>query len=158
MAIMEHERKFLISDRSVVAGLSGTRIVQGYLLSDRDRSLRVRLTDNSGLLTLKGARKGASRVEMEAYLDQDLAEQLLRMTPALVEKTRFPLLFDGNLWDVDVFEGANLGLVVAEIELERLDDLQNLVVPSWCTSEVTDDERYYNESLARRPFSTWNRS
>ncbi len=156
---IEHERKFLVSDLSVVSGTAeGTSIVQGYLPAADGFSVRIRWlpTLDTYQLTVKGKRHGISRVEQEEEVSRKLGEALLHACgTAVIEKTRFPVLGpDGHGWDVDVFFGRNEGLVMAELELDRPETTFEL--PDWCGSEVTTDERYYNDYLARVPFASWN--
>ena len=119
------------------------------------RSLRVRLTRDSATLALKGPREGALRIEYEEPISVELAEQLLYLAePNVVSKIRFPVVAEDRLWAVDKFLDRNDGLTIAEVELTSL--TEEIIVPSWCDMEVTTDERYYNEYLARHPYSAWS--
>lgn len=154
----EHERKFLVVDRdAALAGADGARFSQGYLDSADGLSVRVRLVPDRGrfTLTVKGERQGISRREAECDIEPDVAELLLAACGAhVIDKTRYPVRAgDGVEWTVDVFHGANDGLVLAEVELAGED--VEVSVPAWCGIEVTDDDRYYNEHLTQCPFSTW---
>lgn len=151
----EIERKFLVIDTQVVDGHAGSSIAQGYLHSDENASARVRLTDSpAAYLAFKGPRVGAARLELEDEISLGLGERLLWLCePAIVTKIRYPLIHENHIWQVDVFQDANAGLIVAEIELSRPDEPFSL--PRWCGREVTDDPRYYNEYLAVHPFCTW---
>lgn len=153
----EIERKFLVTseDWKTDAG-AGTAMRQGYLCLEGDRTVRVRLTDDSAKLTIKGARQGISRSEYEYGIPEDDAREMLdslcRGTP--IVKTRYRVEHGGHTWEVDVFEAANEGLVLAEVELDSEDETVEL--PDWAGREVTDDERYYNAFLARQPFGSWD--
>ena len=158
---LEIERKFLVTDFESVWGShgvpdadGGTVMSQGYLVEHALRSLRVRLTRDSASLALKGPREGALRIEYEEPISLELGEQLLHLAePNVVSKIRFPLVAEGRLWVIDNFLDHNSGLTIAEVELTSL--TEHVVVPSWCSTEVTTDERYYNEYLARNPYVTW---
>ena len=158
---LEIERKFLVTDFSSIWGShgvpdveAGTVISQGYLVEHAARSLRVRLTRDSASLALKGPREGALRIEYEEPISLGLGEQLLYMAePNVVSKIRYPVVAEDRLWAIDKFLDRNRGLTIAEVELTSL--TEEVVVPSWCDMEVTTDERYYNEYLARSPYMTW---
>jgi adenylate cyclase len=154
----EYERRFLVTDEAFISDLGeGTPIVQGYLEGAYNISVRVRFLPRVGVyqLTLKSRRSGVARVEVEQELSAEVGQLMLdAASDRLVEKRRVPILGpDGRGWDVDVFHGANSGLVIAEVELEAPD--VEIVVPDWCDLEVTDEDRYYNEQLARHPTSVW---
>lgn len=151
----EIERKFLVRDRSIIEGVRGKSMAQGYLLSRKDGSVRVRLSDSeAAFLTIKGPRVGWERREYECEVPWPMGLRLLEMCePHVVTKIRHPRLENDVLWVIDVFQDANANLVLAEVELERPD--VQLQVPPWCGREVTEDERYYNEYLAVHPYETW---
>jgi adenylate cyclase len=152
----EIERVFLVADASVVAGVEGALIRQGYLSVDPDRVVRVRRTAEAAWLTLKGRAAGPVRAEFEYPIPPDDADALLRLCRgSIVSKRRHRLPAGRGLtWEVDVFLDANAGLVVAEIELPAAD--ATFVRPAWLGAEVTDDHRYRNASLAEHPFTTWS--
>jgi adenylate cyclase len=154
MAI-EIERKFLVKDTGFLAGLAGTRIAQGYLAGDGHLSVRVRLHDQAGLLTVKAGRDLLARTEYEYAIPAEDARAMLESLcrRPLIDKTRYVVGFDGGQWEVDVFHGDNAGLVVAEIELPAAD--APFARPSWLGEEVTTDTRYLNVSLVRHPYSRW---
>jgi adenylate cyclase len=146
----EIERKFLVTDPSVVDGLSGSIIRQGYLSRDPERTVRVRRKGARGVITIKGASSGASRSEWEYEIPPDDADALLALCEGpVLDKTRYEIEVAGRTWEVDVFAGANEGLVMAEVELDSEDAVVQL--PSWAGLEVTDDARYYNANLSRHP-------
>lgn len=156
MAI-EIERKFLVvgegwRDRVEDA----TRLVQGYLTEDACTTVRVRIHGETAWLTLKGASRGISRLEFEYPIPVADAETLLRelAVSPLIEKTRYRVPHAGHLWELDVFAGANAGLVLAELELERVDEAFER--PDWLGAEVSDDPRYFNVNLARHPYRAWS--
>ncbi len=150
----EIERKFLVTGDSWNDGSPGVRIAQGYLSFDPDRSVRVRLAGDGAWLTIKGRTAGITRAEFEYPIPPKDARELLEMClPSLIDKTRHRIPFGGHVWEVDVFHGANGGLVMAEVELE--DESQRPVLPPWVGEEVTSDFRYSNASLAVRPFGTF---
>jgi adenylate cyclase len=157
--VIEVERRFLVADPTVLASLTGDAIVQGYLFAQDGYCVRVRRTHGRGgelpaTLTAKGPRLDAMRHEFEVRLPPPVAAEFLRRAPAALSKTRYSLVDAGHLWTVDVFHGANTGLVVAELELgspsERVD------LPPWVGAEISDDPRYDNENLAARPHTTWS--
>lgn len=150
----EIERKFLVvgdSWRDPEAGLSCR---QGYLTTHPERVVRVRAMGGRAYLTIKGSGAGITRPEFEYEIPLGDAEQLFDLCEQpLIEKTRFKIPHEGLVWEVDVFHGANEGLVVAECELEAED--QEIVKPAWVGEEVTADPRYYNARLAGHPFRDW---
>ena len=160
MAI-EIERKFLVVDGSWQAlADTGTRYRQGYLSrvtgADRARSsVRIRTDGDRAYLNIKSATLGISRQEYEYPLPLADAEAMLAdlCVGAIVEKTRYRVPAGRHVWEVDVFAGANTGLIVAEIELSCEDEAFER--PAWVGEEVSDDPRYYNVCLAERPYSSW---
>lgn len=152
---VEIERKFLVRGTEWKKDLSGTGYRQGYLTSDPERTVRIRLAGELGYLTIKGASTGASRLEFEYLIPADEAVQMLEQLcrKPLIEKIRYRVPHAGMVWDVDEFFGDNAGLVLAEIELEHEDQVVEL--PLWVGEEVTGDRRYYNAYLAEHPLTTW---
>lgn len=150
----EIERKFLLRDTGFLQNLSGERICQGYLSDAIDATVRVRLIGDQGFLTIKGRSQGISRREFEYPIPAPDAEQLLAMCGASrIDKIRYRIPHAGHLWEVDVFSGANQGLVLAEIELASEDEA--FARPDWLGEEVSHDPRYFNSQLSRQPFSSW---
>ncbi|MDF2799871.1 MAG: hypothetical protein K0R85_2615 [Devosia sp.] len=146
----EIERKFLVrSDEWRSLADEGRLIRQGYLSSNAKATVRVRsLDDREAVITLKGKVAGLVRSEYEYPIPIEDARELLVMAqPQVLEKTRYHVPHDGLTWEVDVFEGRHQGLVLAEIELDS--DDQKIALPGWVGKEVSDDERYYNATLAR---------
>lgn len=153
----EIERKFLLkAGTDPTHGLTGERLCQGYIAASEQSAVRVRRAGDRAWLTIKGAGDGISRPEFEYPIPLADAERLLNelCPPPLIDKTRYRIEHAGHIWEVDVFHGANLGLVLAEVELDSADELLDL--PDWVGSEVSHDARYYNSALARTPYSTWS--
>ncbi|HRE16204.1 MAG TPA: CYTH domain-containing protein [Rhodocyclaceae bacterium] len=152
MAI-EIERKFLVTG-SDWRTASPSRIVQGYLNRDRARTVRVRIAGAEAWLTIKGQNVGASRAEFEYAIPLADAEALLALCDGpLIDKQRHRIPHGKHVWEVDEFFGDNAGLIVAEIELRHEDEA--FARPDWLGEEVSNDPRYYNSSLATRPYSQW---
>ncbi|MEO5329746.1 MAG: CYTH domain-containing protein [Magnetococcus sp. THC-1_WYH] len=154
MAI-EIERRFLVENDSWRQGVSATSLKQGFLSTDKERVVRVRLEGDRGTLTIKGLTQNSTKKEFEyAIPAQDAWELLdsLCLKP-LIEKQRFRIMYAGFLWEVDVFAGENRGLVIAEIELDRVD--QPFAKPPWLGREISDDPRYFNANLGQNPYCRW---
>jgi adenylate cyclase len=152
----EIERKFLVADEGwrTVAD-RGHRFRQGYLAETGSAVVRVRTDDaQRGILTIKSASPGLSRMEYEYPIPVSDAEGLMELCQGwVVEKVRFRVPHGDATWEVDVYSGDNQGLVIAEIELKSEEDA--IVVPPWAGREVTGDRRYYAASLAHSPFRAW---
>jgi CYTH domain-containing protein len=151
----EIERKFLVDLERWAPRDGGVHLVQGYLSSHPDRTVRVRIAGPTAKLTIKGRTTGVTRVEMEYEIPIADARVMLdgMCERPLIDKHRFTERVGGKTWEVDVFHGDNDGLVVAEIELASEDE--EFEQPDWVGAEVSDDPRYYNANLLKRPFSTW---
>jgi adenylate cyclase len=152
---VEIERKFLVAGDGWRTLGAPVLLRQGYLSADPERTVRVRIEGEQGVLTIKSKNEGASRGEWEYPIPLPDAEELLdRLCERpLVEKYRRRIDFQGFTWEVDEFLGENAGLVVAEIELPAEDTVFDL--PDWIGKEVTGERRYYNSSLIRLPYSKW---
>ena len=151
---VEIERKFLVVGDDWCALGVAVSMRQGYLSSDKARVVRVRIEGESAYITIKGKSVGASRGEWEYPIPVADAEQLLLLCEQpLVEKVRRRIDVAGHTWEVDEFSGANSGLIVAEIELASEDEAFDK--PAWIGDEVTEDARYYNSSLVKKPFTAW---
>ena len=148
--------KFLVVDDSWRAEVTkATRIVQGYLARTGRVTLRVRVKGEAGFVTIKGETRGISRSEFEYPIPLADARAMLDglADGPVVDKVRHLVPVGGHTWEVDVFEGANAPLVMAEVELGDPDEPFEL--PSWAGQDVSDDARYYNANLAQAPYSTW---
>ncbi|ARS43120.1 adenylate cyclase [Sphingobacteriaceae bacterium GW460-11-11-14-LB5] len=152
----EIERKFLINQQKWdnLSKPAGKLFRQGYLLSDKDKTVRVRATETTGFLTIKGQTIGATRMEYEYEIPVAEATELLdNFASSELSKTRYEITVNGKVWEIDVFLGDNKGLIVAEIELESEDEIFD--VPDWVSKEVTEEEKYYNSNLTVKPFKDW---
>jgi CYTH domain-containing protein len=152
---VEIERKFLVRSDQWREGVHGETICQGYLNSAKERTVRVRISEDRAFLTIKGPKINLTCSEFEYEIPVSEADQMLDelCERPLLKKTRYKILHDGKTWEVDEFHGDNDGLVVAEIELASEDETINH--PEWVGKEVTDDPKYFNSSLISKPFSTW---
>mgnify|MGYP001127439935 CR=1 FL=1 len=161
----EIERKFLVTGEFKSLVFAQSRIVQGYISSARGRTVRVRIRDDKGYLTIKGAssasgtkgasnESGTSRYEWEKELPLSEAEELMKLCePGIIDKTRYLVRSGKHIFEVDEFYGENEGLIVAEVELESEDEV--FVKPGFIGEEVTGDIRYYNSQLMKKPYKTW---
>lgn len=155
--MIEIERKFLVnSDDFIKEAFSTHEISQGYLNTNPERTVRVRIKGNEGFLTIKGVgnETGISRFEWEKKIDVDEAKQLLLLCErGVISKIRYNIKIGKHIFEVDVFSGENKGLIIAEIELESENEI--FEKPIWLGQEVTNDERYYNAYLSKKPFLSW---
>lgn len=152
----EIERKFLVDhDKwNALKKPEGNIYKQGYILNEETRTVRIRVTNNTAYITLKGVADGISRSEFEYEIPKLQGSQILaEFAESSVEKTRYNIPYKGHLWEVDVFEGSNKGLIVAEIELKTEDE--SFEKPDWVTEEVSYDSRYTNAMLSVKPYSRW---
>ena len=151
----EIERKFLVDGNGWRQNAQAIQIRQGFLSTEPDRTVRVRAAGESGTLTIKSKNIGATRQEFEYNIPLADAHTLLDKLceRPLIEKTRYVVRVGPHAWEVDVFEGDNTGLIVAEIELAHEDE--SFEQPPWLGDEVTHDARYFNSNLVKVPFSTW---
>ncbi len=152
----EIEHKFLVFKniwKKVIPDKS-VEIKQAYLLTDPEKTIRVRTKGNSGFITIKGKSNGAIRLEFEYEIPIEDANELInKFCSNLIEKTRHIVIHDDNTWEVDEFKGLNEGLIVAEIELTCEDEKYS--IPNWIDKNVTEDLRYANSNLTIKPFTTW---
>ncbi|ABS67614.1 CYTH domain-containing protein [Xanthobacter versatilis] len=150
---VEIERKFLVKSAGWRAGARACTIRQGYL-SSGGATVRIRIADAEAFITVKGKTEGIARAEFEYPIPLADAQAMLETLCAqpLIEKTRYAVEHAGRTWTVDVFEGENDGLVMAEVELQGADE--HVELPDWAGEEVTDDPRYRNSSLAKAPLGT----
>lgn len=152
---IEIERKFLVSGDAWKAIAEGILYRQGYLSTEKGRTVRVRIAGDKAFITIKGMASGIVRPEFEYEIPVDDAAAMLDTLclKPLIEKRRYTLEYKGLCWEVDEFFGENQGLVVAEVELSSAD--QAIELPAWVGTEVSDDPRYFNSSLIAHPFSKW---
>lgn len=156
--LQEIERKFLVKGNYKKEVQSSTRIIQGYLVNLPERSVRIRLSEEKGLITIKGKRDddGISRFEWEKEIPYEEAEQLLGLCePGIIEKTRHKAFFGKHIIEIDEFHGDNQGLVIAEIELSNEEEA--FEKPDWLGEEVSYDQRYYNVKLVKFPHKFWDK-
>lgn len=152
---LEIERKFLVHKDALPVAASVDKIRQTYLPCDGEISVRIRQVGARYLLTLKKGLSAGVRQEYETPVGAEMGEALFRdfPHPPPISKQRLMIPLDGHTWEVDVFDGDNTGLVLAEVELEAID--QPLTLPAWVGPEVTHDPRFTNNALYRQPFSRW---
>jgi CYTH domain-containing protein len=159
MKDVEIERKFLVKDgRYKELAFASSRIRQGYICSGHGRTVRVRIRDARGYLTIKGpsTNGGLSRYEFEKEITLDDAEHLMQLCePGLIDKTRYLVKSGKHTFEVDEFYGENEGLVIAEVELDYEDEPYEK--PDFIGEEVTGNKRYYNSYLRLNPFTRWER-
>ena len=148
--MIEIERKFLVKAYDYrKEAHQKTKIIQGYLTKDPKRTVRVRIREDQGFLTIKGmsSEDGLSRFEWEKEIPLNEAQELITIClPTVIEKTRYEVTYKGVLFEVDEFEGAHSGLVVVEVELNSTEDI--FEIPKWVDKEVTGDKKYYNSYLS----------
>lgn len=151
---LEIERKFLVDKRKMhnLNFLSEEKISQGYLSSNP--TVRVRLTEKCGYLTIKSSTRGITRQEFEYEIPLEDAKKLLRLCGLRVlKKYRRKVEYGGHIWEIDFFAGRHAGLVLAEVELNSANE--QIKLPDWVTKEVSGDSRYYNSNLVK---IDWSRS
>lgn len=156
--LIEIERKFLVlSDAFKSEAFNKTRIVQGFLNSDKDRIVRVRIRDNDGFLTIKGkpSEDGLTRFEWEKEISKSDAEALLNLCEeGMIDKVRYEIKSGDHVFEVDEFFGTNEGLIVAEVELTQVSEVYKK--PNWLGEEVTGQLKYYNSQLVKFPYKDWS--
>jgi len=154
---VEIERKFLVLDDSFKhEAFSSSHIVQGYICSERGRTVRIRIRDEKAYITIKGPSVdgGLSRYEFEQEIALDDARQLMKLCdPGIIDKRRYLVSAGKHTFEVDEFYGDNEGLVMAEVELSAPDEA--FVKPAFIGQEVTGDRRYYNSQLRSNPYRNW---
>lgn len=152
---IEIERKFKVVGNSWRGSSPPSIIRQGFIFVSDEKVVRVRVEDGFAHIAVKGRLSTRSRLEFEYGIPTVDADEMLDKLceGSLIEKRRYRLDVSGALWEIDQFIGANKGLVIAEIELKTQD--QEIDLPAWVGEEVTDDPRYLNSNLFKRPYSTW---
>ena len=157
--MVEIERKFLVrSDEFKTQTSKKSRIIQGFLNTHPERTVRIRISGDQAFLTIKGksSKNGLTRFEWEKEIPVVEAEELMKLCePGIIEKSRYLLEIKNHTFEIDEFHGENQGLIVAEIELQSENDTFDK--PEWLGEEVTGDVRYYNSQLSKKPFSNWKK-
>jgi CYTH domain-containing protein len=153
----EIERKFLVKGDNWRKIAEGSVYRQGYISTQKEATVRVRIVGNQGYLTIKGPSIKYSRSEFEYPIPVEDAQEMLDKLcdRPLIEKTRYRVEWGGLVWEIDEFEGVNKGLILAEVELSE--ETQQIELPSWIGEEVSEDPRYFNSNLVKNPFSQWGR-
>lgn len=153
----EIERKYLVKHHlwKALAKPKGEYYRQGYIVNEISKTVRVRATENSGFITIKGKTDNpAIKPEYEYQIPKSEAIELLKgFTENNIEKTRYKIHYKEKIWEIDVFFGDNEGLVVAEIELNSIEE--SYMIPDWIDREVTNEEKYFNANLSKNPFKNW---
>lgn len=154
----EIERKFLLKDNSwKTSDIVGTDYKQAYLAITMDRTVRVRIADDTGYLTIKGPtiEGKIGHAEYEYEIPKSDAEDMFNYLcePGKVEKTRYKVPYDNHIWEIDVFHGDNEGLIMAEVEMQS--EEEEVSIPSWIGDEVTGMSKYANAMLAKNPYRNW---
>ena len=153
----EIERKFLVKNTDFIKqSTQKHKIIQGFLSTDKKRTVRIRIRDGKGFITIKGKSntKGTTRLEWEKEITLTDAKKLLKLCKKpIISKIRYLVPFKGNTFEVDIFKKKNKGLILAEIELNE--ENQIFEKPNWLGKEVTGDIRYYNAVLQKYPFTEW---
>lgn len=156
--MIEIERKFLVkSERFKNYSDKEERIVQGFLNTNPERTVRIRIKGNKGYITVKGKsnENGLSRFEWEKEISVAEADSLLKIAePGIIEKLRYEVKSERHTFEIDVFAGDNTGLIIAEVELQSEDEVFNK--PDWLGAEVTGIAKYYNSQLSKNPFKLWS--
>ncbi|MCD8290348.1 MAG: CYTH domain-containing protein [Prevotella sp.] len=159
MSGLEIERKFLVHKKNEpykAAAFASSRICQGYICDGKFPTVRVRIRDDKGYITIKGKsnNSGLSRYEFEKEISLEEAQQLMKLCmPELIDKTRYLIRSGTHVFEVDEFYGNNAGLVMAEVELDS--EEETYVKPDFIGDEVTGDKRFNNSSLRKNPFIAW---
>lgn len=152
----EIERKFLVKGPFKELASSSSRIMQGYISSMKGRTVRVRIRDEKGYLTIKGPsdQGGLVRYEFEKEISLQDARDLMKICePGIIDKTRYLVPYEGHIFEVDEFYGENEGLILAEVELNAPDE--PFERPAFLGREVTGDRRFYNSCMRVHPYSQW---
>lgn len=155
--MVEIERKFLVNSNAFKKeAFKSTRIIQGFLNTDKERTVRVRLKGDNGFITVKGKsnNSGLSRFEWEKEISKTDAKSLLKLCEkGIIDKIRYEVKVGNHIFEVDEFFGDNEGLIIAEVELNSEDE--TFKKPDWLGQEVTGQIKYYNSQLSKLPFNTW---
>ena len=156
--MIEIERKFLVTTKDFKSeAFKQTRIIQGFLNTDKERTVRIRIKGEKGVLTVKGlsSNDGLTRFEWEKDISKVDAKKLLTLCEkGIIDKIRYEIKSGNHVFEVDEFLGDNLGLIIAELELENEND--SYAKPDWLGEEVTGQIKYYNSQISKQPFKTWD--
>ncbi len=153
---IEIEKKYLtVNDDWRKNAGEGIYMVQGYMSSNEKSSVRIRINGDTANLNIKSKKIGIQRSEYDYPIPVDEAKEILKTLcdRPFIEKTRFHVIHKGHEWEIDVFAGENEGLIVAELELDSVDE--KYVLPDWVGDDVSNDPRYYNVCLVTHPFKDW---
>ena len=152
----EIERKFLVDTKKwdQLHKPKGKYIKQSYLSTDPSKTIRIRIYAAEAWIGIKGKIKGITRSEYEYQIPlKDAKEMMNEFGNKSIEKNRYVIPFEGQLWEVDVFAGNNAGLIIAEVELNS--ENEHFITPDWVREEVTKDPKYLNVLLQEKPFNSW---
>ena len=150
----EIERKFLVDQSTLPSDINGTEYSQSYISINESGVVRVRIKEETAVLTIKSGGLGLSRDEFEYEIPLEDAKALQNLfNNEIIYKTRYNIIYKGKKWEVDQFHKQNKGLWIAEIELES--EEESFDVPEWVLEEVTGDEKYYNSNLSKHPYNSW---
>ncbi|MGJ5676678.1 MAG: CYTH domain-containing protein [Nostochopsis sp.] len=151
----EIERKFLVKENNWRKMAEGNVYRQGYIATQKQATVRVRIVGNQGYLTIKGPSIKYSRSEFEYPIPIEDAQEMLDQLcdRPIIEKIRYKIEYGGLIWEIDEFEGVNKGLTLAEVELSE--ETQQIELPPWVGKEVSEDPKYFNSNLVKNPFSQW---
>ncbi|MDT0557956.1 CYTH domain-containing protein [Ichthyenterobacterium sp. W332] len=156
--MIEIERKFLVNNNTFKEqAFKSVKIVQGFLSTNPERTVRIRLKDDVGTMTVKGKSSGdgLSRFEWEKEISKPDALDLLELCEDVkIDKTRYLVKVENHTFEIDVFNLDNEGLIIAEVELNS--ENEDFPRPEWLGKEVTGDIKYYNSQLSKQPFNIWN--
>jgi len=155
---MEIERKYLVNKKlwQEMNNEDGDYIVQGYITTDLNKTIRIRIWRSAAYMTIKGKTNNISREEIEFPIPLDKATEIIRkFAEGIIKKIRYTIQFKGKTWEVDEFMGENEGLLLAEIELGS--ENEPVELPQWIGKEVSYDNRYFNSMLMKNPFRHWPR-
>lgn len=151
----EIERKFLVRGDSWRSLAEGSRYIQGYISTEKQATVRIRIVGTQGYLTIKGLSFQYTRSEFEYPIPLEDAQEMLDTLcdRPLIEKVRYRIEYGNLIWEIDEFDGVNKGLILAEVELSH--EKQQIELPIWIGEEVSDNPNYFNSNLVKHPFSQW---
>jgi len=152
----EIERKYLISlnEKEIKEkSFKNYEILQGYILNTKEKIVRLRITNDKSFLTIKTENIGITRHEYEYEIPKEEAKELLLLCKEKIEKKRYLIKENNKVWEIDVFKGENIGLIIAEVELNS--DKEEVLLPTWVKEEVSKKKEYYNNNLIKYPYKKW---